>query len=150
MSQHGPVTRFYNRQTDLDGPVSGALHVFHVRLENIANNETDFHTIHIPQGMTFYVTDVYAYCGTVAGDPQITVGKTLAGTQLVASVTLATGENELTVKSTNSVTPLVSANTTGTKEFIDVRIVGDANDTIAEPVSVSVVGHISRPPDSVL
>lgn len=134
------LTRFYDREQNGDGPVSGAIQLIALPLQTaVATGTTRVQRFDLPAGMAFKVTDVNVFCGTVASDPAITVGTTAAGTQIVASANLATGANALTIKDGS-----VAAG-----GFVDVRIVADANDTIALPVSINVVGHVFSPPTSV-
>lgn len=139
MSVNGPVTRFYNRQSNQDGPVSGALQVISVGFDDVANNETVHRRVNFPAGMGFEITDIYLWSGTVTSDPALTIGSTAAGTQIVASVNVTTNAGALTVKE----------GTISATGFIDVRVVADANDA-AENISVSIVGHVTSPPTSVI
>lgn len=135
------LTRFYDRVTGGDGPVSGAIMVIPVLFDTaLVTNSTFTRQIHLPAGMSFKVTDVRVFCGTVTSDPAITIGTSAAGTQIVASANLATGAQSLTVK---SYTPAATG-------MIDVRIVTDTGDAIALPVSINVVGHVLSPPTSMV
>lgn len=136
----GEVTRFYNRDSNQDGPVSGALQIITMGLHTaVLTNTTTIRQIHLPAGMGFEVTDIELFCGTVTSDPAITVGTTAAGTQLVAAANLATGANVLTIKD----------GTVAAGGLIDIRIVTDTGDAIALPVSINVIGHVTSPPTSV-
>ncbi len=136
----GKLTRFYDRISGQDGPVSGALQILPVSLSiAVVTNITTIRQFHLPAGMGFEVTDIEVFVGTITSDPVITVGDTAAGTQLVASVALSTGANVLTVKD----------GTIDAGGLIDIRIVTDTGDAIALPVSISVVGHNTSPPTSV-
>lgn len=133
------VTRFKQRDGG-DGPVSGAIQVIDMSFEvAAATNATIFKQLHLPAGMGFVITDIEIFCGTVTSDPEITVGDTAAGTQVVAGANLATGANVLTIKD--------GAIDAG--GLIDVRIDADTGDAIALPIAVTIVGHVGSPPTSV-
>jgi hypothetical protein len=140
------LTRFYDRESGGDGPVSGALQVINLSLDTaLATDTTVVKAISIPAGMQFEITDIKAFCGTVTAastgvtPPQINVGATAAGTQIVAQAVLVTGANALTIKNGS-----VAANGTAY-----VRIVSATNSSAAAPVSVNVVGYVFAPPSSV-
>lgn len=133
------LTRFYDRQTDRDGPVSGALQVLPVQFDDIANSETAIWKWTPPAGMSFEIVDIYVTASATTSDPLLTIGTTAAGTQVVASVTLVTDLGSATLKTTSV--------TSG--DVLDVRIVADSGDA-AESVSVTITGYVSAPPTSEL
>jgi hypothetical protein len=134
----GKLTRFYDRISGQDGPVSGALQVISVGFDDVANSETVSRRIDLPAGMSFEITDVVVSADAVTDDPALTIGSTAAGTEVVASVSLATDLGALTIKE----------GTIAAAGFIDVVLVADAGDA-AESVSVSIIGHVAAPPTSV-
>ena len=134
----GKLTRFYDRISGQDGPVSGALQVISIGFDDVANSETVHRQISLPAGMSFEITDIEVVSGTVTGDPQLSIGSTAAGTEVVAAVTLTADLGALTIKE----------GTIAADGLIDVRLVADAGDAV-ENVSVSVVGHVAAPPTSV-
>jgi hypothetical protein len=124
--------------------VSGAIQMVNLSLATaVLTNTTTIRQVHLPAGMGFEVTDIEVWCGTVTSDPQISVGTTAAGTQIVAAVNLTTGANILTIKD-----GLVAAG-----GVIDVRIVADTGDAIAAgaqpPPSINIVGYVTLPPTSI-
>jgi len=131
------LTRFYDRQSGRDGPVSGALQIISVGFDDVANSETVYRNVKLPAGMTFQIVSISAYSGTVTSDPALTIGTAAAGTQIVAAVNLATDTGALTLKS-NAVTA---------GDRLDVRVVADSGDAI-ENLSVTIVGYVSAPPTS--
>lgn len=140
------VTRFYNRDTDQDGPVSGALQVINLSLDTaLATDTTVVKVINLPAGMVFEITDINVFCGTTTAastgvtPPTINVGSTAAGTQIVAAAPLVTGANTLTVKDGT----IAAAGTAY------VRVVSATNSSTAAPLSVNVVGHVASPPATV-
>ena len=137
------LTRFYDRFADGDGPVSGALQVHTFYSETAAvSNTTRVWRINMPAGAKFKVTDVRGFFGTVgASAPNLTVGTTASGTQIVASADVATGLKTFTVK---SYTPAATG-------IVEVRLTMSttATQTIALPISVTVTGHVFAPPTSV-
>jgi len=136
----GKLTRFYDRISGQDGPVSGALQLIPVSFDTaMVTNVTQYRQFHFPAGMGFEITDIEIFCGTVTSDPSVSVGSTAAGTQVVAAANLATGANVLTIKE----------GTIAAGGLIDIRIVTDNGDAIALPVSINVVGYNTSPPTSV-
>lgn len=134
----GKLTRFYDRISGQDGPVSGALVVISVGFDDVANNETVSRRIDLPAGMSFEVTDVVVSADAITDNPSLSIGSTAAGTQVVAAVAVTTDLGALTIKE----------GTIAAAGFIDVVLVADAGDA-AESVSVSIVGHVAAPPTSV-
>ncbi len=132
------LTRFYDRNTGRDGPVSGALQVIPVSYATVGTN-TYAWSWSPPAGMSFYIMDIYAACVAVTSDPSISVGTTKAGTEIVAAVNLTTNLGSLTLK-TNAVTA---------GDILDVRITADSGDG-AEGASITITGYVSAPPTSLL
>lgn len=133
------LTRFYDRQTDRDGPVSGALQILPVQFGVVANSETAVWQWVPPAGMSFEIVNIHVTANDTTSDPLLTIGTTAAGTQVVASVTLVTDLGNATLKTTSV--------TSG--DVLDVRIVADSGDA-AVKVNVTVVGYVSAPPNSEL
>lgn len=129
------LTRFYDRVSGRDGPVSGALQVITVGFDDVAANETVHRRINFPAGMGFYVTGITVWSGTVTSDPSLTVGTTAGGAQIVAAVNVVTNLGAATLVS----------NQVAAGGFIDVRVVADAGDA-AENISVTIIGYPSSPP----
>jgi hypothetical protein len=134
----GKLTRFYDRISGQDGPVSGALQVISVGFDDVAASETVSRRVELPAGMSFEITDIKASADSITGDPQLTIGSTAAGTEVVATVSLTTDLGALTIKEGT----IVAAG------FIDVVLVADSGDA-AESASISIVGHVAAPPTSV-
>jgi hypothetical protein len=87
--------------------------------------------------MNFEIIDIHARASTIASDPQVRIGSTVGGAEIVALVNLTTALGALTVL-TNSVTP---------SSVLDVQVVADAGDS-ASDVAITIVGYCSLPPDS--
>lgn len=138
MSVNGPVTRFYNRQSGLDGPVSGALQVIYVPIPSVTNS-TYNHIVQLPPGMGFKITDVSISCGAVGATPTLIVGDTAAGTQVVAAVTITTTAIACTVKD----------GTIDANGAIYTAITCTASDSVTEG-NLTIVGHVTSPPTSVI
>ena len=140
----GKLTRFYDRESGQDGPVSGALQMINLSLATAAaTNTTYIRQVHFPPGVGFEITDIRVWAGTVTSDPAISVGTAAAGTQIVAAANLATGNQVLTIKD----------GTVAAGGLIDVRVVNDTGDAIAlgaqPPLTVNIFGYITSPPTSV-
>jgi len=133
-----PVTRFYDRVSGVDGPVSGALQVISVGFDDVANSETVHRQVKFPAGMAFEITDIVVVSGTVTSDPALTIGSTAAGTQIVAAVNVATNLGALTIKE----------GTIAAGGLIDVRVVADGGDA-ADNISVTITGFVTAPPTTV-
>jgi hypothetical protein len=138
MSVNGPVTRFYNRQSGLDGPVSGALQVIYIPIPSVTNSTYNCN-VQMPPGMGFEITDVNISAGAVGATPAVIVGDTAAGTQVVASVTITT----------TLVTCTVKDGTIDAGGAIYVAVSCTASDTVTEG-NITIVGHVSSPPTSVI
>lgn len=134
----GKLTRFYDRQSGQDGPVSGAIQVISVGFDDVANNETVHRVIDLPAGMGFEITDILVRSGTVTSDPALTIGSAIAGAEVVASVNVTTDLGALTIVE----------GTIAAAGLIDVRVVADAGDA-AENISVTIVGYPISPPTSI-
>lgn len=140
------LTRFYDRQSGGDGPVSGSLQVINLGLDTALSTDTTVvKAISLPVGMAFEITDIEVLCGTTTAAatgvvaPAINVGATAAGTQIVNTVALETGANTLTIKDGS-----IAA---GSQAY--VRIVSATNSSVAAPLSVNVVGYVFSPPTSI-
>ena len=131
-------TRFYDRQSGKDGPVSGGFVVIPVTYALCGTN-TYAWAWAPPAGMSLEIFEIQARCVGVTSDPSISVGLTAAGTEVVAAVNLTTALGALTLK-TNSVT-------SGSR--LDVRLTCDSGDG-AEGVSITVTGYITSPPTSLI
>ena len=132
------VTRFYDRVSGGDGPVSGALQAISVGFDDVANSETVHRQIKFPAGMGFEITDISVISGSVTSDPALTIGSTAAGTEVVAAVNVTTNLGALTIKE----------GTIAASGLIDVRVVADSGDA-ADNISVTIVGYVTSPPTTV-
>jgi len=143
LTTNNQVTRFLTRvrTTDSntpvtqDGPVSGAIQVIQVTLDDVANNETASSRVTFPPGCSFYISDIYAGADSVTSDPSLTIGTSAAGTQIAKAVNLTTNLGAVTLKQND-----VSAGS-----FIDIVLVADAGDA-AESVYLTITGYITAPP----
>jgi hypothetical protein len=133
------LTRFKDARSGKDGPVSGALQCISVGFDDVANSETVSRRVEMPAGAAFEITDIKVSADSVTGDPALTIGDTAAGTQIVATVSVTTDLGALTIKD-----GVIDAG-----EFADVVLVADSGD-VAESVSVSIWGYVTKPPTSVL
>lgn len=129
------LTRFKDRGSAKDGPVSGAIVCLPVQFSNLATNTTYGHAIDLPAGMAFEIVDINVQALGITSDPSLTVGTAKAGTEIVAAVNVTTNLGSLTLKSTS-----VSAG-----GVLSVGIVTDTGDA-ADSVSVNVFGYVSAPP----
>lgn len=134
----GQCTRFYDRQSGKDGPVSGAIIVIPVTWALCGTN-TYAWAWAPPAGMSLEIVQIQARCVGVTSDPSISVGSTAAGTEIVAAVNLTTNLGALTLKAT-SIT---------SSDRLDVRLTSDSGDG-AEGVSITITGYVSAPPTSLL
>ena len=133
------LTRFKDARKGEDGPVSGALMCIPITFDDVANSETVSHRIVMPAGAAFRVTDVTAGADAITSDPQLSIGTSAAGTEIVAAVSLTTNLGAATVK---SYTPAAAG-------MIDVVLVADAGD-VAESAYINIWGYLVEPPTSVL
>lgn len=132
------VTRFYHRDADGDGPVSGSIQVISVGFDDVANNEIVHRQVKFPAGMGFEITDINVVSGTVTSDPSLTIGSTAAGTQIVAAANVTTNLGSLTIKE----------GTIAAGGLIDVRVTADAGDA-ADNISVTIAGYVTSPPTTI-
>lgn len=139
MSVNGPVTRFYNRQTGMDGPASGALQIVYVPMPSITGAQTPEFRVSMPAGMKFNVTDAYFTAAATGATPTIAIGNTSDATAVVNTVTCTTNLGALTIK-----TGLVPVG-----DEILVTITSTGSDTITEG-NLTIVGHIAKAPTSVI
>lgn len=133
-----PVIRHKNR-TGKDNPVSGAIHKETITFANGVTGTTYAASSSPPDGMNLELIAIDVHALGVAGDPQVTVGTSKAGTQIAASATLVTNLGELTLKST--------AVTAG--DTLDIRVINDGVADAWDSVSLTVYSYCSVPPDSV-
>lgn len=134
----GQVTRFYDRGSGQDGPVSGALVVIPVHLVSGATSTTTHNRIKMPAGMGFEITDISVSSGTIASNPSLTIGTAAAGAEIVAAVNVTTDLGALTIVD----------GTVDAGGFIDVRVVNDSADEF-DNLSITIVGHVTSPPTTV-
>ncbi len=134
----GKLTSYYDRESGQAGPVDGGIQVFSVGFDDVANSETVHRQISLPAGMSVEITDIVIVSGTVTSDPQLTIGSTAAGTQVVAALTLTADYGAATIKE----------GTIAAGGLIDVRLVADSGDAV-ENVSVSIVGFVAAAPSSI-
>jgi hypothetical protein len=134
----GEVTRFYHRDSGQDGPVSGALQVMPIPVNIAASAGTLTQTIDLPAGMAFEITDVVFTADGITATPEITIGDTAAGTQVVASVSATTNLGALTVKD----------GTIDAGGLISIVFAATASDVVSGGM-LTIVGHVAAPPTSV-
>lgn len=132
------LTRFYDAVAGTDGPVSGGIQTIPLYIQAIATNSSEVRQVNFPAGMGFEVTDIMVYSGTVASDPAITVGTTVAGTQIVASANITTAVGAMTIKD----------GTVAAGGRISVTVTTDAGDTIQD-CAITIVGYPTSPPTSI-
>lgn len=131
------LTRFYDRISGKDGPVSGALQVIHVPVSIAATAGTLTQQVDLPAGMAFEITDAEFSARTVTGTIGLTIGDTAAGTEVVASVTAVTNLGAVTVKDG-------SIDAGG---FISIVYAATAGGVVDG--GLTLVGYASAPPTSV-
>lgn len=133
----GSVTRFFDRISGQDGPVSGSLQIFYVPIA-VTGAATQTAVVELPAGMGFEITDIKFSASAISATPDITIGDTAAGTQVVASVACTTDLGALTIKD----------GTIDAGGIISIVVVATASDTVTEG-NLSIVGHVISPPTSV-
>jgi hypothetical protein len=133
------LTRFKDGRKNEDGPVSGALQCIPITFDDVAASETVSHRVVMPSGSRFRVTNVTAGADAITGDPQLSIGTTAAGTEIVNAVSLTTNLGAATVR---AYTPAATG-------MIDVVLVADADDA-AESAYINLWGYLIAPPTSVL
>jgi hypothetical protein len=134
------ITRFKDRVTGKDGPVSGAIIVIPVSFAAMLTNVSQYWSWSPPAGMKIELISIDVRSGAVTSDPALTVGITKAGTQLVAAVNVTTNLGVLTLKATEV--------TSG--DILDVRIVTDTGDAVADGASATITAYVSAPPTASL
>ena len=134
------LTRFKDARAGKDGPVSGAIIVIPVMFGDIVNSETVAWSWAPPTGMGLEIVAINVQSGAVTDDPKLTVGTTKTGAEIVAAVTVATALGDATLVST----------TVAPGDTLDVRVVADAGDAIADSVSVTITAYVSHPPTALL
>lgn len=130
------LTRFSDRESGKDGPVSGALQIIHIPVAADGANST--YRVNLPAGMSFEITDAEFTADTISSGVNITIGDTAAGTQVVASVTVATDTGALTIKD----------GTIDAGGFADIVFAVTGSETITGG-DLTLVGYVSAPPTSV-
>jgi hypothetical protein len=133
------LTRFKDARSGKDGPVSGAIIVIPIAFAAMLTNVSQYWSWAPPAGMKVELVSINVQSGAITGDPKITIGTAKAGTEVVASVTVATGLGVLTLKSTEI----------DSDDVLDVRIVTDTGDVVADSASVTITAYVSAPPTSV-
>lgn len=131
------VTRFYNRDTDQDGPVSGALQMLRIPVPSVTNTSVVYQA-NLPAGMEFEVTDIMFTASATGATPSLEVGTTSSGTQVVAAVTATTDLGALTIKD----------GTVDAGGDLFFTVICTASDTVTNG-QFTVVGHVAAPPTSV-
>jgi len=137
------LTRFYDRQSGRDGPVSGSLVSIPLNFDTaLGASATQSRRVDFPAGMKFKVTDIVVTVGTVVANTGVTVqvGTTTGGVDVLAAVAATTA-------ATTDYTPLAYTEVAGGS--IDVKLVTGATDSIALPICVTLIGHVSAPSASV-
>lgn len=133
---NGRVTRFYDRQADKDGPVSGALFPIHVFVESQTGAQTVTRTIQPPAGMKLEITHGWFTASATGATPELditgaaTIVDTTTCTTDLGALTIASGE-------CNNTSPLVISFTT------------TASDTITQG-NLTLVGYVSAAPTTLL
>jgi hypothetical protein len=130
------LTRFKDRGTGLDGPVSGSIIALPVVFSTGSASKTYNYSWDMPAGMNLELVDINVQAVGVGGDPQLTVGTAKGGTQIVAATTLTTNLGSLTLKETSL--------TAG--GILDIQIVDDAVGDAFDSASVTVAAYVSSPP----
>ena len=128
------VTRFYDRSIDGDGPVSGAIQLFHLAIPSVTNTST-VQQINLPAGMAFEITDIMFTAQAISATPKLEIGTTSSGEEIVASVSATTNLGALTL-----VNGTVSAG-----GDIFVTVVATASDALTGG-DLTFVGHVTAPP----
>lgn len=131
------ITRFYDRASGRDGPVSGAIQVIHVPIA-VIGAATLIHRVNMPAGMSFEITDAEFSADGISATPDLTLGDTAAGTQVAASVALTTDLGAVTIKD----------GTIDAGGFLDITVVATASDTVTLG-NLTIVGYVSAPPTSI-
>lgn len=134
------LTRFKDARADKDGPVSGAIIVIPIAFAAMLTNVSQYWSWSPPAGMKVELVSIDVRSGAVTSDPEITIGTTKAGTEVVAGVNVTTNLGVLTLKST----------TVTSGDILDVRIVTDTGDAVADGASVTLTAYVSAPPTSLL
>jgi len=131
------LTRFYDRQTGVDGPVSGALVVLPVTVA-ASGATTPEYVVNLPAGMSFQVTDVLMSAAVVTATPTIGIGDTASATAIVNTTTFSSTAAALTV----------ADGAVAAGDIIKITITSTASDRLREG-NVTIVGYVSSPPTSV-
>ena len=134
----GTVTRFYDRVSGVDGPVSGAIQLIHIPIEILGTATTFIHRVNLPAGMSFEITDAEFSAAGVTATPDLTIGDTAAGTQVVASVTCATNLGALTIKD----------GTIDAGGLISIVVAATASDVVTQG-NLTLAGYVTAPPTTV-
>lgn len=135
------LTRFYDRSSDKDGPVSGAIIVIPITFDDVANSETATWSWTPPAGMKVTIVAAHVRADAVTSDPALTIGKTIAGSQVSAPVNITTNLGNLTLKAAGL--------DVSSSDILSVQVVADSGDA-AESVSVTLVAYVSAPPTSLM
>lgn len=132
------LTRFFDRISGKDGPVSGALFVVPLHV-TLATNSVFHQRVQLPAGARISVTDVTVHSGTVAAACTLRIGTTVNGTQVLADTAVATNTGALTTLKTQEIPA---------GGFWSVRVTTSATGTV-DNASIVITGHLSAPPTSV-
>ena len=133
----GVLTRFYDRISGQDGPVSGALVVIPVSIPSVTNTST-VQQVNLPAGMAFEITDIMFSAQAITATPKIEIGTASSGEEIVASVSATTNLGALTIVE----------GTVPAAGDIFVTIVATASDVLTGG-DLTIVGHVAAPPTSV-
>jgi len=131
------LTRFHDRVSGVDGPISGALQSFYVPVPSVTNTSVVF-AINLPAGQAFEVTDIMFTAAATGATPSMEVGTASSGEQIVAAVTLTTGLGACTIVD----------GTIPAGGDIFVTIICTASDTVTQG-NVTISGFMTAPPTSV-
>jgi hypothetical protein len=134
----GKLTSFYDRESGQAGPVDGAIVPIIIPVDLAAGSGTYTYTVDLPAGMSIELTDGTFRADGITATPELTVGDTAAGTQVVAAVTCTANLGALTIVD----------GTIDAGGIISVVFSATASDAIANGV-LTLVGHVAAAPDSI-
>lgn len=137
------LTRFKDERKGYDGPVSGALVTIVVPMSpGVAGGTTDKYKIDLPPGMRFRVTDASFRASSVAGTPVIALGTVANAQAIVANTNVTTNLGTLTV--------IAASQHLVRDAMLIASLTVNAGTNTCRGGVLTIVGHVSTPPDSVL
>jgi len=134
----GKLTSYYDRESGQAGPVDGAIVPIVIPIDLAASSGTFTYTVDLPTGMSVELTDATFRAAGITATPEITIGDTAAGTQVVASVTATTNLGALTIKD----------GTIDAGGLISIVVAATASDVVTNGV-LSLVGYVAAAPSSI-